>query len=150
MRRQHRRRLTWSEWSSSHSTGEAPWPGLDPDYRPGSCCRTAPTTMFQTGRARTTDNKEEGKKDINICKLFTMLAKSKHVHFTLNCQIRNITYYTLCWLWCKNQNLCQFIGGPLCNDHKSRLWNTAEKGWKSITNTIIKSTNWSNSLLTVL
>lgn len=52
-----------------------------------------------------TTKRKEMRWEVNICKLLTILAKSKHVHFTFNCQIRNITYYTLCWLWCKNQNL---------------------------------------------
>lgn len=63
MRRQHRMPLMLSEWSSSHSIGEAPWPGLDPDYQTGSCCRTAQTTTFQTGRARTTSSKKGRGKD---------------------------------------------------------------------------------------
>lgn len=55
--------LMLSEWSSSHSIGEALWPGLDPDYQTGSCCRTAQTTTFQTGRARTTSSKKGRGKD---------------------------------------------------------------------------------------
>lgn len=58
MRRQHRKCPTWSGWSSSRSNAAALRPRLDPDSQPGSCCRTAQTTMFQTGKAHTTDGEQ--------------------------------------------------------------------------------------------